>query len=158
MALESIMETVVISLSVFLMLRFALSSYLAPHICLLQSGVVIIVHDLGSALWRLLHCALCCWPGDRGKETHTHLITSLWWKSPVQMQFNQIIWVAQSKWECGCGHLVLATHRHGNTLTFLPPHTLLNDSVQLFHLIVVYTAWERMSGIYWFPVFYFPNE
>lgn len=28
-----------------------------------------------------------------------------------------------------------------------------NDSVELLHLIVVYTASERMPGIYWVPVF-----
>lgn len=66
--------------------------------------------------------------------------------------------MCQSKRECSCRHLVLATHIHSKTLAFLPPHTWVNDSVQLFHLIVVYTAWERMSGIYWLPVFYFTNE
>lgn len=33
-----------------------------------------------------------------------------------------------------------ATHRHRNALAFLPPHTWVNDGLQLFHLIVVYTA------------------
>lgn len=47
---------------------------------------------------------------------------------------------AKYETKCGCRHLVLAAHRHKNTLTFLFLHSCVNDSVELLHLIVVYTA------------------
>lgn len=130
----------------------SLSEHLGSAVCAV--GCVIISVTLTFRPGDLSLCMSYCW---RTSETNFSFFLAVLLPNKTLTSRKQFAKAQRETIKFGregrrWRHLVWATHRQRRLHSFLGK-LWGNDSVELFHLIVVYTASERMSGIYWVPMF-----